>query len=180
MGRSFRRFKINGHTVQTGRPKLYSPYEGAERIEGPPYHFNIFTDKENLEYMIQGDKLVIFEEWGTPCCDVWTWYQHPIQIFKQVVFQKYEHLIDDYVDSYVKAFFTADEIWWINGTLMEEIPKDKFNNDWNLAPRSPTRGVNVKKMAWQEEKVWTLIDGQYEAAKITEELEEMIRRKNAL
>lgn len=162
MGRSYRVFTIDGQHMRTGRPKLDRPYAGGERIEGPPYHFNIVTDKENLEHLIKGGQLVTFEEWGTSCCIGWTWFQLPIQLFERVVFHKYEHLIDDYAateNDYVMAFFTADEMWRINGTLMEEIPHEP-NQPWS---GSSPMFQNVKKMAWQEGKAWKLINGVMEA-----------------
>lgn len=161
MGRIFRVFKINDHVIRTGHPKL-PPCTGDERIEGPPYHFSIIVDKEHLDKLIQGGEIATFEEWGTSCIDCWTWFQHPIQVFKYVVFQKYEHLVDDYADaenSYVTVFFTADEMLQINGTFMEEVPHEP-NSDWKLAPRGPSLSPeNMKEMSWAPKLTWKLVDG---------------------
>lgn len=167
MGRSCRIFTIDGQTMRTGRPKADRPYGGDEKIAGPPYHFNIITDKENLEKLIQGGQLVTFEEWGTSCIDCWTWYQQPIQVFKYVVFQKYEHWTDDYTsleDGLIKAFFTADEMWQIDANLMEEIPKSEFGNDWNRTPRCPSlHPSNQKEMSWGSKRCHKLINGEWMA-----------------
>lgn len=100
---------------------------------------------------------------GTSCIGS-TWFQNPIQIFEFVVFQKYEHLIENYTNTeinYVTVFFTADEMWHINGTLMEEMLHEPDQPCHQKSGSSPLF-QNIKKMTWKEEKAWKLINGEWE------------------
>ena len=155
MGRSVRTCKIDDQVVsRIGR--LIGP-----QINGPPYDFQIRIHKDDVDKVVKGGRLVTFEEWGTSCCDCWKWYQHPLLVCKRVIFQKYEHDLDE--DSvYGTAFFAADEIWQFDNGLMEEIPHEP-NQPWPaMGTLSPTLNPkNIQKMAWAIEKVWKWEDGDW-------------------
>jgi len=150
-------FKMNGQTIRTG--PIYRDFK-----EGPPYSFPVIVATDDLDKIIQGGEIAIFECWGTSCMTGVlgsTWFQLNTMIFKHVVFQKYEHPhVDD--EDYVTAFFTADEIWQVSGTLMEEVPYDKRELGISFFPRTPTfNPANMKKMSWQEERTWKLVKGEW-------------------